>query len=262
MHLDAIQGKLRAKRRGRGGLDFEDSDSDDEDEHAKRLRQRAAKKRRIDGDSLEELARNNETLAFVQAYNHDDDDADDFSHIQQDDATLVDEIEPRETETHEVVSVEQVIREGRERGWDNVESFDPDDITWAEQDSETEETFTVKELAPASKAKRSGSGMAWTATEGLDDSTTTTSTERSHEAERARLAQWAKTERVASRHGGHGRSTGASAVTGHGRAKAGAGSHNQHNSSTGSDLAKRPTKVAKASSILSAVASRRGKFGS
>ena len=53
---DAAEGKLRAKRRG-GLMDFEDDESDDEDEDARRRRQRMAKKRRIDGDTLEQLGK-------------------------------------------------------------------------------------------------------------------------------------------------------------------------------------------------------------
>lgn len=51
---DAAEGKMRIKRRNRL-LDFEDEESDDEDEDARRRRQRMAKKRKIDGDTLEQL---------------------------------------------------------------------------------------------------------------------------------------------------------------------------------------------------------------
>ena len=44
-------------KRRNGQIDFEDEDSDEEDYDAKRRRQRMAKKRRIDGDSLEKLGR-------------------------------------------------------------------------------------------------------------------------------------------------------------------------------------------------------------
>lgn len=55
LHLDAIEGKLRAKRRAGLGLD-DDSDEDDEEDQAdKRRRRLMAKKRKIDGDNLEEL---------------------------------------------------------------------------------------------------------------------------------------------------------------------------------------------------------------
>lgn len=56
LHQDAIEGKLRHKRRA-GGLNLDDDsdDEDGEDEQAKRIRRQMAKKRRIDGDNLEEL---------------------------------------------------------------------------------------------------------------------------------------------------------------------------------------------------------------
>lgn len=55
LHQDAIEGKMRHKRRA-GGLNVDDDSSDeDEDEQAKRIRRKIAKKRKIDGDNLEEL---------------------------------------------------------------------------------------------------------------------------------------------------------------------------------------------------------------
>jgi hypothetical protein len=43
------------KRRGRG-LEFDDdSEEDDDDDHARRIRRRMHKKRRIEGDSLDDL---------------------------------------------------------------------------------------------------------------------------------------------------------------------------------------------------------------
>lgn len=46
---------MRVKRRDRG-INFEDSDSEDEDENAQRVRRKMmSKKRRIEGDSLEQL---------------------------------------------------------------------------------------------------------------------------------------------------------------------------------------------------------------
>jgi len=57
LHQDAVQGKLRTKRRDRGiGFD-EDSDNDEEDEHNRRIRRGMNKKRKIDGDTLEDLGK-------------------------------------------------------------------------------------------------------------------------------------------------------------------------------------------------------------
>ena len=56
IHRDAVEGKLRLKRRNRG-LDLDDSEEEDEDddERASRIRRRMHKRRRIDGDDLEAL---------------------------------------------------------------------------------------------------------------------------------------------------------------------------------------------------------------
>ena len=54
-HQAAIEGKFRGKRRG-GGIALDDSESDeDEDDEARRLRHRMHKKRKIQGDKLEDL---------------------------------------------------------------------------------------------------------------------------------------------------------------------------------------------------------------
>lgn len=51
---DAAEGKLRIKKRNLF-VDFEDDESDEEEEDAQRRRQKMAKKRKIAGDSLEQL---------------------------------------------------------------------------------------------------------------------------------------------------------------------------------------------------------------
>jgi mediator of replication checkpoint protein 1 len=57
LHQDAIDGKFRIKRRDRGiGFD-EDSDDDEEDENNRRIRRGMNKKRKIDGDTLEDLGK-------------------------------------------------------------------------------------------------------------------------------------------------------------------------------------------------------------
>lgn len=54
-------------KRRNGQIDFEDEDSDEEDYDAKRRRQRMAKKRRIDGDSLEKLGRCSRTCVLTMS---------------------------------------------------------------------------------------------------------------------------------------------------------------------------------------------------
>lgn len=51
---DAAEGKMRVKRRNQG-LDFEDDESDEDDWEARNARARVAKKRRIEGDTLDAI---------------------------------------------------------------------------------------------------------------------------------------------------------------------------------------------------------------
>lgn len=51
---DAAEGKFRGKRRG-GGLALDDSDSENDDDEDAQRRRRMNKKRRIQGDKLEDL---------------------------------------------------------------------------------------------------------------------------------------------------------------------------------------------------------------
>lgn len=57
LHKDAVEGKLRVKRRNRGvGMDSSDDEDEDEEDRLRRIREKMhSKKRRIDGDNLEEL---------------------------------------------------------------------------------------------------------------------------------------------------------------------------------------------------------------
>lgn len=65
---DAAEGKLRAKRRNRG-IDFDSDESDDEDDpDAKYRRQKMNKKRRIDGDSLDELGETSTSSRSLHLY--------------------------------------------------------------------------------------------------------------------------------------------------------------------------------------------------
>ena len=56
-HQDAVDGKFRAKRRGGVSMDDSDSDGDGEDYESKRLREKMNKKRKIEGDTLEDLGK-------------------------------------------------------------------------------------------------------------------------------------------------------------------------------------------------------------
>lgn len=61
---DAAEGKLRIKRRN-NLLDFEDDESDEDDYDARRARERMAKKRRIEGDTLEAIGNNHRCRCFT-----------------------------------------------------------------------------------------------------------------------------------------------------------------------------------------------------
>jgi mediator of replication checkpoint protein 1 len=107
LHRDAVEGKLRAKRRNRGVEISEGSDESD-DEHDREIRRKLRKKRKIDGDALEALGQyligllllvlcltqglgnNEDTRAFYDAYRQDldDDDNAEFSHLQSNDMVI------------------------------------------------------------------------------------------------------------------------------------------------------------------------------
>ena len=83
---DVVAGKRRTRRRGgAGGLLGSDGSDDEDDEEARVLRQRLAKKRRVAGDTLDELARNPATVSFHATYQMAlVDDAEEFAHLDRD----------------------------------------------------------------------------------------------------------------------------------------------------------------------------------
>ena len=63
----------------------DESDEDEDDEEARALRQRLAKKRRVEGDTLDALARDPTTASFHATYQMAlVDDADEFAHLDRD----------------------------------------------------------------------------------------------------------------------------------------------------------------------------------
>lgn len=250
LQKDVVAGNWKTKRRDRG-IGFEDSDSeDDDDDDAKARRRKMSKKRRIEDDSLEQLAKNPETLAFVQAYHADDADGDDFAHLQQDEMTLINEQDQENVEDDEpeYVSTTELTRQLREAAQD-VEAhraFDPHDVSWVEQDADDDEgIIPVKEVQKQFNPRRGAD---------LDAALEMKRTVAEDERDRARLQTWAKGE---SRTAGSSRSTGISAVTGSGKRKPGRGPLSDGQRA----VAKSTTRVSKSSSALSAVTtSRRSKF--
>ena len=86
---EVVAGKRRTRRRrgGAGGLLGSDvSDDESSDDEARALRRRLAKKRRVDGDSLDALARDPKTVPFLASYQMGlVDDVDDFAHLDRED---------------------------------------------------------------------------------------------------------------------------------------------------------------------------------
>jgi hypothetical protein len=84
---DVVAGKKRTRRRGGAGglLGSDDEDESEDDEEARALRQRLAKKRRVDGDTLDALARDPTTASFHATYQMAlVDDAEEFAHLDRD----------------------------------------------------------------------------------------------------------------------------------------------------------------------------------
>ncbi|KAG8850256.1 hypothetical protein FRB96_000488 [Tulasnella sp. 330] len=151
----AAEGKLRGKKRDRGiGLD--DDVSDEEEDDADRRRRLAVnKKRKINGDNLEELAKNPRTVPFYNQYQHGIalDDDDDFGAGPSSDAVdaaegAVDDdygadgadddddedMEGEDSEPRETISVAQIRREAVEAARRGETAIDPDDISWMSKD--------------------------------------------------------------------------------------------------------------------------------
>lgn len=86
---DVVVGKRRTRRRrgGAGGLLGSDaSDDESSDDEARALRQRLAKKRRVEGDTLDALARDPATAPFHATYQMGLlDDMEEFAHLDRED---------------------------------------------------------------------------------------------------------------------------------------------------------------------------------
>jgi hypothetical protein len=111
---DVVAGKRRTRRRGgAGGLLGSDESDDDDDEEARALRQRLAKKRRITGDTLDELARDPAMASFHATYQMAlVDDAEEFAHLDRD---------------QELDSPKLDRDQGEREGGDNVDDGQDDD---------------------------------------------------------------------------------------------------------------------------------------
>ncbi|OBZ76695.1 hypothetical protein A0H81_04027 [Grifola frondosa] len=249
IHLDAVEGKYRTKRRDRG-VGFEDSDSDDDDDEARRLRRGAIhKKRRIDGDTLEELAKDKETQAFVEAYHADMIDGDEeFAHLQADAMDLDNEDQRQSSDEQEEITADQLREQLREASRQEViEEFNPRDVSWVDNIVEDDDIPPVKEVPIVTNKQSGQAGGSGNRVDG------------ENEEIRARMQSWARSERM-SRTVGAGRSAGGSAaVTGHSKRQA-AGAAIAHGKPGSSSGVRKSARLAKAPSALSAVSNKRTRF--
>ncbi|RDX55705.1 hypothetical protein OH76DRAFT_1452640 [Lentinus brumalis] len=265
LHLDAVHGKLRKRRRG--GIDVDVSDSD-EDEDARGIRGKMKKPKRAP-ENIEELARIPETVAFAQAYSANiADDGEEFAHLRDEDDTMDidgdggagggDEDEDEEDDGPGAVSSahlrEQLLAAARQAD-KQAQVFDPEDVSWADRDEEELELESrVREIsaeAPTPPVPNAASGALKAKSNVIDKATP------SH------LLRWAKAETSTRTGGIIGRNAGSSvAVTGHGKSKGGNGSFKEPRSASTSNAAKSKP-VTKQPSMLSSVPSltKRKKFG-
>ncbi|TFY59126.1 hypothetical protein EVJ58_g5980 [Rhodofomes roseus] len=279
LHQDAIQGKLRLTRRNRG-VGFEDDDSDDDDDEAARARRRLQRqKRKIDGDTLDDLAKNPETAPFALAYQDHMVEDEVFVHEEHNDDTLVGSQgmdvdgsgEGEEGEEQEVISAvklrEQLRAAARQK--EHVQSLNPHDVSWVDNDEHEEENaLLVKEWSGTSKkvslrkdgdwdpSMQASAGRVRFCSLPYLFSRGQPKTDLENERDRVRMEKWAKTE---TRVYGTGRTTASVSVTGGGKKRGGIASRGSGRMAAHGP--KQTNKVAKTPSILSTMStSRREKF--
>ncbi|KAH7914378.1 MRC1-like domain-containing protein [Hygrophoropsis aurantiaca] len=267
LHQDAVEGKLRMKRRGRG-IGFEDdSDDEDEDERNRRIRNRMYKKRKIAGDNLEALGQNEETRAFYEAYQHDlADDDNEFMHLQQEDTEMANEDQEDVEDDREAVSVSELRARLRQaaQNQESFQSLDPNDTTWVDRAEEENDGVRIK-LLPLNQSK----SVARQSSTGQPD----LETERfrrtvESDQERTKLQSWAKSQ-GGHRNQGTGRSAVGAAVTGHARTKVKTGGGSLRSAqmsvvgsvSTASVDRGNTGKLVKGASMLASVSDRSSRFG-
>ncbi|PIL37226.1 hypothetical protein GSI_00919 [Ganoderma sinense ZZ0214-1] len=260
VHVDAIKGVYRVRRRDRG-LGFEDDDSDDEE-----VRRPRPKRARVENDTIAALARNKDTQAFANEYHaHTSEDENEFAHLNNDAMELdfaQPEEQPLEDEQPETVSADQLRQELRERAQqrEEVEAFNPEDTSWIDRERAGGSDDEMEQ-----QRVREVSNEAVPAHRQLADEPIQAMGSRLDGTNRARMAQWAKFETSSSRAAPLvGRNTGGSAaVTGHGLKPKRDGSFKAPRaaaSSSESSGAVKPTKISKGASFLStAVSNKWGK---
>ncbi|KAH8986291.1 hypothetical protein EDB92DRAFT_2116431 [Lactarius akahatsu] len=145
---DVVAGKRRTRRRrgGAGGLlgsDASDDESSD-DEEARALRRRLAKKRRVEGDTLDALARDPATAPFHATYQMGlVDDADEFAHLDRDEGE--DGSSGVQEKTQDDRDGEEGTGDG-EKGGRGGDADDDDDVEMAAPDDAGEEQLYAADL--------------------------------------------------------------------------------------------------------------------
>lgn len=253
LHRDAAEGKLRMKRRDRG-VGFEDESDDGEDEELSRnIRRGMYKKRKIDGDDLEALGQNQETRAFYETYQQNlMEDENEFAHLHQDDAAMMDAEDEDDQGMEAEVSVDEVRRQLRQvaaesREQEDLETLNPYDTSWVDRGQDEDEDINIKVLS--SKGDRQAGTQP-------DNHIQHRQGDRASEQERVQLKTWSRGQ--GSRRQGTGRSGAGSAITGH-KAKAGNGTLKNlpANKDIGSVSVMKPSREP---SLLSKLSDRRHRF--
>ncbi|KAH9007347.1 hypothetical protein EDB86DRAFT_3070076 [Lactarius hatsudake] len=302
---DVVAGKRRTRRRrgGAGGLlgsDASDDESSD-DEEARALRRRLAKRRRVEGDTLDALARDPATAPFHATYQMGlVDDADEFAHLDRDDG--------------EGSGVQEKTQDGRDgeegagdggrggdgdddgdvemaapddagdeqlyaanlrkqlqdiaRGKQEYHEHDPEDVSWVDQDPDEGATALHMRVRMAPSAPHKAPPPAQPIP--VDADMDVLSLRRIHADEQndptfaQRMKRWANDEGASSRHhrSGTGNAAGAgAAVTGHHRTRGATAAKSTRQPPAKRGAGTAPAPVRKTASALSAVADRSARFG-
>ncbi|KAF7978296.1 hypothetical protein HWV62_887 [Athelia sp. TMB] len=263
LHMDAIGGKLRIKKRGGLGID-DDSEDDDENDDDKKRRRQMAKKRKIDGDNLEALSKDPKTAPFHTAYRSaiDDDNAE-FAYLQTEDQDFVMDSEeggavgddsedpPVTVSVHELR--DQLRAAARENPVDEErEEFDSFDVSWVEglEEDNDGQDVRVKTVSRMTRVSRQHIDRD------IDMERPTTIHADSEHAQ-----AWARKEGKNTRNAGTGRSAVGAAVTGHkAKAKAGGGSLRSLPSASASTAAAARRPVKTSSTMLSVLSDKSSRF--
>ncbi|KAL5508121.1 hypothetical protein ACEPAH_5739 [Sanghuangporus vaninii] len=270
-HQAAIEGKFRGKRRG-GGVAMDDSESDeDEDEEARVLRRRMHKKRKIVGDKLEDLKKDERSKAFYDAYQHDvqHEGDNDFAHLAFDDWKNEDESNrDEEPDTVSTTEIHQRLREAARQNKSGEAQqplrFDPQDVAWTDTlGTSDDDELQVKEIEDRPK-KSTARRPIFNRVDVPDfDDALPRKPNKIDDVQAAQLAAWRKEQ--SGRNLDTGGMRGAITVTGHGskNSRRGTTSMLKSASSRQQDIRQQTgrRRVTKSASVLASVSDKHSGFG-